>query len=43
MWPAVAPGQAAAATVPYWLLLLAGIAILTAMPQLALFLPGVLM
>lgn len=36
-------GQAAAATVPYWLILLASIALLTAAPQLALTLPALLM
>jgi len=36
-------GEAALATVPYWLILLLGVAILTAMPQIALFLPGYLM
>ncbi|MEM9443236.1 MAG: TRAP transporter large permease [Pseudomonadota bacterium] len=36
-------GAAALATIPYWLLLLAGVALLTAMPQLALYLPNVLM
>lgn len=34
---------AALATVPYWLLLLFGVALLTAMPELALFLPDALM
>ncbi len=36
-------GAAALATIPYWLLLLAGVALLTAMPQLALYLPNTLM
>ena len=36
-------GAAALATIPYWLLLLFGVALLTAIPQLALYLPGVLM
>ncbi|MEM1427908.1 MAG: TRAP transporter large permease [Pseudomonadota bacterium] len=36
-------GQAARATVPYWLILLAGVAVLTAFPQLALTLPQTLM
>ncbi|ABV94892.1 TRAP transporter-DctM subunit [Dinoroseobacter shibae DFL 12 = DSM 16493] len=40
---AVSLGEAAKATVPYWLILLAGVAILTALPALALFLPGALM
>ena len=35
-------GGAALATMPYWLLLLLGVAVLTAVPQLALYLPGVL-
>ena len=39
----VSLGEAAVATVPYWLILLAGVALLTAAPQLALFLPGALM
>ena len=39
----VSLGDAAVATVPYWLILLAGVAILTVFPQLALFLPGRLM
>lgn len=39
----VSLGEAALATVPYWLILLLGVAILTAIPQIALFLPGVLM
>ena len=36
-------GEAAVATIPYWLILLAGIAILTALPQIALYLPSALM
>ncbi len=36
-------GSAALATMPYWLLLLLGVALLTAMPQLALYLPEALM
>ena len=36
-------GETAFATIPYWMILLFGIALLTAMPQIALFLPGVLM
>ena len=36
-------GAAALATVPYWLLLLFGVALLTVMPELALFLPNALM
>ncbi len=39
----VSLGEAAVATIPYWLILLAGVAILTAIPQLALYLPGALM
>ncbi len=39
----VSLGEAAIATIPYWLILLAGIAILAVMPQIALFLPSVLM
>ena len=39
----VSLGEAAIATIPYWLILLAGIAILAIMPQIALFLPSVLM
>lgn len=35
-------GDAALATMPYWLLLLAGVVLLTAIPGLALYLPGVL-
>ena len=36
-------GEAALATVPYWLILLLGVALLTAMPGIALFLPESLM
>ncbi len=36
-------GDAAVATIPYWLILLAGIAGLAMLPQIALFLPTVLM
>ncbi|MDJ0858820.1 MAG: TRAP transporter large permease [Dinoroseobacter sp.] len=39
----VSLGQAARATVPYWLILLAGVAALTAFPQIALILPQHLM
>jgi len=39
----VSLGETAIATVPYWLILLAGVAILTIWPQIALFLPGALM
>ncbi len=39
----VSLGEAAMATVPYWLILLLGVAILTAGPQIALFLPGLIM
>ena len=39
----VSLGEAAIATIPYWLILLAGIALLAMMPQIALFLPSVLM
>lgn len=39
----VSLGEAAVATVPYWLILLGGILLLTAMPQIALFLPSLLM
>ncbi|OED43801.1 C4-dicarboxylate ABC transporter permease [Chromatiales bacterium (ex Bugula neritina AB1)] len=39
----VSLGDAALATVPYWLILLLGVAILTALPQIALFLPEALM
>ena len=36
-------GEVAVASMPYWLILLAGIAILTAAPEIALFLPQYLM
>jgi len=39
----VSLGETAVATVPYWLILLAGIAVLTAIPQIALYLPSMLM
>jgi tripartite ATP-independent transporter DctM subunit len=39
----VSLGEAALATVPYWLILLLGVAILTAGPEIALFLPELLM
>jgi tripartite ATP-independent transporter DctM subunit len=39
----VSLGEAARATVPYWLILLLGVAILTARPDIALFLPDMLM
>ncbi|MDE0211502.1 MAG: TRAP transporter large permease subunit, partial [Boseongicola sp.] len=39
----VSLGEAAVATIPYWLILLAGIAGLAALPQIALFLPALLM
>jgi TRAP-type C4-dicarboxylate transport system permease large subunit len=39
----VSLGEAAIATIPYWLILLAGIALLAMMPQIALYLPSVLM
>jgi len=39
----VSLGDAAIATIPYWLILLAGVAILTLLPQIALFLPELLM
>lgn len=39
---AVTLGEAARATVPFWLLLLAGIVILTIVPEIALLLPGLL-
>lgn len=39
----VSLGEAAIATIPYWLILLLGIAILTALPQIALYLPTTLM
>ena len=35
-------GDAALATMPYWLLLLLGVAVLTVVPELALYLPGLL-
>jgi len=39
----VSLGEAAIATIPYWLILLAGIAVLAAFPQIALYLPTTLM
>ena len=39
----VSLGEAALATVPYWLILLLGVALLAAAPDIALFLPGLLM
>jgi len=36
-------GEAAIATIPYWLILLFGVLLLTAIPQIALFLPSKLM
>jgi len=39
----VSLGDAALATVPYWLLLLAGVVLLTASPHIALFLPELLL
>ncbi|SOE18139.1 tripartite ATP-independent transporter DctM subunit [Hoeflea halophila] len=39
----VSLGEAAVATIPYWLILLAGILVLAMVPQIALFLPGALM
>jgi TRAP-type C4-dicarboxylate transport system permease large subunit len=39
----VSLGEAAVATIPYWLILLSGILLLALMPQIALFLPSVLM
>ena len=39
----VSLGEVATATIPYWLILLAGILILTILPQIALFLPSALM
>lgn len=39
----VSLGEAAIATIPYWLILLAGVAILAALPQIALYLPTTLM
>ncbi len=39
----VSLGEAAVATIPYWLILLAGAAILALLPQIALYLPAKLM
>ena len=39
----VSLGEAAVATIPYWLILLAGILVLAMVPRIALFLPSVLM
>ena len=39
----VSLGQAAVATMPYWLILLAGVAALAVAPQIALYLPGIVM
>lgn len=39
----VSLGHAALATIPYWLILLAGVAVLAAAPEIALLLPGILM
>lgn len=39
----VSLGEAAVATIPYWLILLMGIVVLTSMPQIALYLPSVVM
>ena len=39
----VSLGEAAWATIPYWFILLAGVVILTLLPQLALYLPAKLM
>ena len=39
----VSLGEVAVATVPYWLILLFGVALLAAFPGLALTLPGLLM
>ena len=39
----VALGEAAIATMPYWIILLIGVILLTIMPQIALFLPSKLM
>lgn len=39
----VSLGEAALATMPYWLILLAGVAILALVPQIALFLPNMVM
>ena len=36
-------GEAAITTIPYWLILLFGVVLLTAVPQIALFLPSKLM
>ena len=36
----VSLGEVAVATIPYWMILLLSVAILTAFPQIALFLPG---
>ncbi len=36
-------GEAAVATIPYWLILLAGVALLAAVPGIALYLPGAVM
>ena len=39
----VSLGDAAIATIPYWLILLAGVALLAAFPAIALYLPSVMM
>lgn len=39
----VSLGEAAIATIPYWIILLIGVALLTAFPQIALYLPAELM
>ena len=39
----VSLGEAALATIPYWLILLAGILLLALVPEIALFLPSALM
>lgn len=39
----VSLGDAAVATIPYWLILLAGVALLAAVPGIALYLPGAVM
>jgi TRAP-type C4-dicarboxylate transport system permease large subunit len=39
----VSLGEAAMAAMPYWLILLSGVAILTVVPQIALLLPSKLM
>ncbi|MFK7892900.1 MAG: TRAP transporter large permease subunit, partial [Granulosicoccus sp.] len=39
----VSLGEVAMAAVPYWLILLLGVALLTLQPQIALFLPTALM